>query len=188
MTLKLSKDCTRTLDVAIAEERVRYASERLDFHSYFDCVTVTQLQNIIRRETKPTDPDETRKELIGDLFRAQQASPHRLWELLILQAVERALVKRRQALSPADDTHLDELVVSTFVAVLQSIPVSVWCEDVQGYVLRVSRSALARKLREARGGPKRGAAWHAAQRTNVRRARKPSIAAPAVATESEAPR
>ncbi len=186
MNLILSKDCTRSLDVAIAEERVRYASERLDFHSFFWRTTVPELQKIIRRETEPPDPDEvTRKNLIDELFAAQQQGPHRLWELLILQVVEPALVKRRQALLPEDDPHLDELVVSTFVDALQYIPFSVWYEDAQSYVLRISRYALARKLRKERGQTKREAARVAA---SARKARAASPdAEPAVAAKSEVP-
>jgi hypothetical protein len=186
MTLILSKDCTRTLDVAIAEERVRYASERIDFHSFFWDMTVPQLQKVIRREASPTNDFLTRKERIADLFEAQQESPHRLWELLILQVVEATLVKRRQALSPADDPHLDELVVGTFVAALEHIPLSVWHEGAQAYVLRVSRRALARKLREERGGPPRRASRRVVERSDARRARAMAAEGePVLATTTE---
>lgn len=155
MNLLLIQDCTRSLDVAIAQERVRYASERVDFHEIFHDLTVPQVQEILRGESKSDKLDTTRKEVVADLFHAQQHGPHRLWELLLLQAVEGTLVKRRRALSPADDPGLDDLVVGTFMASLENIPFSVWHEDALAYVLRVSRSALARKLREARGAPPR---------------------------------
>jgi hypothetical protein len=186
MTLLLSSDCTRTLDVAIAEERVRYASERVDFHSFLGDVTVPALQKVLRRQAPLPDAYETRKELVGDLFHAQQQSPHRLWELLLLQVVEPTLVKRRQALSPADDPHLDALVVSTFVAALVNIPFAVSCDDARAYALRISRHALAKKLREERGGPPRSAAERAATPAMAREARATAPESePALGTTSE---
>jgi hypothetical protein len=155
MPLTLSKDCTRAFDAAIAEERVRYASERLDFHAFFWGTTVLQLQKVLRREEKLADPDVPRKELVGDLFRAQQESPHRLWELLLLQLVEPTLVKRRRALSSTPDAHLDDLVVSTFLGALQNLPFAVCWDHMQEYVLRISRQALKRRLQEERGDPPR---------------------------------
>ncbi len=187
MKLILSKDCTRSLDVAIAEERVRYASERLDFHDFLWDMTVPQLQRIIRGEAPPPDDEQTRQDVINDLFEAQQESPHRLGELLILQAVEPMLVKRRRALLPDDDPHLDEIVVSTFLAALEYIPMSVWYEDAQAYVLRVSRVALARKVRQGeRVARKRRAANRAA---TVREARAVSTeAGPVVPAKPEVSR
>lgn len=43
---------TRSLDSAIADQRVRHAAERLDFHAHFEFMTVEKLLRILRKEDR----------------------------------------------------------------------------------------------------------------------------------------
>src|ERR1019366_6188555 len=73
---------TRSLDSAIADQRVRHAAERLDFHAHFELMTVEKLLRILRKEDRRDHPDAfcpRRQDLVVDLLDAQQEHPHGLW-------------------------------------------------------------------------------------------------------------
>ena len=142
--------CTRSLDSAIADARIRHAAERLDFHAHFEFMTVSEIQRILRNEGRRDNLDEPRprrQDLIVDLLEAQQENPHGLWTLLLLVAFERELVKRRRSLSAAPDVALDHLVIDTFIAAASDLP------DADPYELRAHvLRAWGRRLRKAMRG------------------------------------
>ena len=139
---------TRSLDSAIADQRVRHAAERLDFHAHFEFMTVEKLLRILRKKDRRDDLDERytrRQDLVVDLLEAQQEHPHGLWTLLLLVAFERELVQRRRSLPAAPAVALDQLVVDTFVATLEDIPRAIDAYELRAHVLR----AWGRRLRKA---------------------------------------
>ena len=144
---------TRSLDSAIADQRVRHAAERLDFHAHFEFMTVEKLLRILRKEDRRDDVDERytrRQDLVVDLLEAQQERPHGLWTLLLLVAFERELVRRRRSLPAAPAVALDQLVVDTFVATIEDLPPAIGPYELRSHVLR----AWGRRLRKAmRGRP-----------------------------------
>ncbi len=142
----LHTDCTRVLDGAVAQERVRYAAERLDFHFLVGSRTVREIHRILREEAS-SDEFVTRPKMIAKLLRAQQASPHPLWTLLLTQAFESLLVRRRRALSAEDDASLDQIVVETFAGALEDIPHEIDFCELRTYVVARSRWRLARAIR-----------------------------------------
>jgi hypothetical protein len=146
--------CTAALQSEIADQRARYAGERVDFHARFNAgfpesesgpVTVGLILRTLRCAQQ--DEEGCRRHLVVDLLDAQQESPHRLWTLLLLVAFERDLVRRRRALSGAPDAALDQIVVDTFVAAVEDLPYSVSPDDLRAHVLRT----WARGLRKALG-------------------------------------
>jgi hypothetical protein len=145
---------TRSLDPAIADQRVRHASERLDFHARFELMTVETILRILRNKARRDDLDglrPPRRELVVDLLWAQQEHPHGLWTLLLLVAFERELVRRRRSLPAAPAVGLDQLVVDTFVATVEDIPHNLDPYELRAHVLR----AWGRRLRKAmRGRPR----------------------------------
>ena len=149
--------CTRVLDTAIADQRKRYAAERIDFHTYFPFKTIRDIQRILREPPSEDDYEyddedegsaDRRSIAVQDLLRAQQESPHKLWTLLLVQAFEPLLIRRRRALSTEDDAVLDSLVAETFVNATQDIPYQV-C-DPRPYVVDLSRRRLAKAMRQYR--------------------------------------
>jgi len=144
---------TRSLDSAIADQRVRHAAERLDFHAHFELMTVEKLLRILRKEDRRDHLDEfcpRRQDLVVDLLEAQQEHPHGLWTLLLLVAFERELVRRRRSLPAAPAVALDQLVVDTFVATIEDLPHAIGPYELRAHVLR----AWDRRLRKAmRGRP-----------------------------------
>jgi hypothetical protein len=142
--------CTRSLDSAIADARVRHAAERLDFHAHFEFMTVDEIQRILRNEDRRHGLDEPRprrQDLIVDLLEAQQENPHRLWALLLVVAFERELVKRRRSLSAAPDVALDQLVVDTFIATVEDIPYALGTYELRAHVLRAWGTRLRKAMR-----------------------------------------
>lgn len=85
-----------------------------------------------------------------DLLYAQQESPHKLWTLLLVQAFEPLLIRRRRALSTEDDPVLDSLVAETFVHATQDIPYSLSASELRPYVVDASRRRLAKAIRQYR--------------------------------------
>jgi hypothetical protein len=139
---------TRSLDSAIADQRVRHAAERLDYHAYFEFMTVEKLLRILRKKDRRDDLDERytrRQDLVVDLLEAQQERPHGLWTLLLLVAFERDLVGRRRSLPAAPAVALDQLVVDTFVATIEDLPRAIDPYELRAHVLR----AWGRRLRKA---------------------------------------
>jgi hypothetical protein len=128
--------CTRTLDLAIAQERVRYAAERTDFHDFFDCTTLAQIQRTLRG----TPGGHAHSVVVNALLRAQRDSPHLLWTLLLLQAFEETLVLRRRALalSTDEDPELDAVVLESFLAALENMPDHLEGYRLRAYALKVS--------------------------------------------------
>ncbi len=184
----LFKDCTRTLDSDIQLARVRYALERLEFHSFFPHLTVRGIQNVLRAPRTSVASADTRRDTVARLFDAQQQDPHDLWTLLLVQACEAQLVERRLALPRSGGTHLDSLVVDTFVAVLDNLPPSIEREDMQAYALRASKVALQDALRSW-SAPKRTTTVHERTTRSAARAKRPQltlITTPALA-KPEAP-
>jgi len=116
----LHSGCTRVLDLAILEERVRYAQERVDYHELTRDRPVQAIQRILRDRNAP----DRRFWVIADLLEAQRTNPHRLWELLLVQAFESTLVRRRLAVSVLPNAALAELVLHTFLEALQYPPAS----------------------------------------------------------------
>ena len=151
MLSPLEPGCTRSLDSAIADQRHRYAAERVDFHTYFAFETVADIQHILRKEGRRDQDDphfKTRRDVISDLLHAQRESPHELWTLLLLQAFETRLIQRRRALGAEEpDPSLDHLVVETFVRALQTLPHSLSSDELSWHVHRASRRQLADALR-----------------------------------------
>lgn len=143
--------CTRILDNVILEQRIRYAAERDDFHTYFEFATVRDIQRILRGQTPREDVHESRRDTVIDLLCAQQRSPHTLWTLLLIQAFEDDLIARRRALSETEDVALDNLVLGTFIEALDAIPHLVEAEDLRRWVLHASRRALVRVAKQHRG-------------------------------------
>jgi hypothetical protein len=138
-------------DVLIAQERMHYAAERLDFHDHFPEETVTDLLTILRSTAVRELRDERRRFIVQELFCAQRAEPHRLWELLLLEAVTPKLRARREQLGHAEDARLDDLVIATFLDAVQDLPWTVYFEDLEKHALHQSRMALGRQLRKERG-------------------------------------
>ena len=139
---------TRSLDSAIADQRVRHAAERLDFHAHFELMTVEKLLRILRKEDRRDHLDAfcpRRQDLVVDLLEAQQEHPHGLWTLLLLVAFERELVRRRRSLPAAPAVALDQLVVDTFVATIEDLPHAIGPYELRAHVLR----AWDRRLRKA---------------------------------------
>jgi hypothetical protein len=139
---------SRSLDSAIADQRVRHAAERLDFHAHFEFMTVEKLLRILRKEDRRDRLDEfcpRRQDLVVDLLEAQQERPHGLWTLLLLVAFERELVRRRRALPAAPAVALDQLVVDTFVTSIEDLPHAIGPYELRAHVLR----AWGRRLRRA---------------------------------------
>jgi len=153
------KNCTRALDSNIHSARIRYAQERLEFHSFFSNLTVAGIQEALRAPRMSIALHEKRKSTVARLFRAQQQDPHDLWTLLLVQACETQLVDRRLAISKKEDERLDALVLVTFMAVLADLPWSVEHEDMQSYALRTSGTALRHALRTG-SAPKRTTTVH----------------------------
>lgn len=147
MVYFLFKNGTRTLDYDIHNARIRYAQERLEFHSFFTNLTVPQIQDILRTPRTTLPLNDTRKQTVGRLFDAQQQDPHDLWTLLLVQACETQLVERRLAISKGEDERLDALVLETFLATLANLPWSIEREGLQSYALRASGAALRKALR-----------------------------------------
>jgi len=143
----VSKSCTHAVDEAINAARLRYADERDDFHSFFTNMTSLQIRHMLRGQQH----SEMRRGIVLRLFAAQQASPHDLWTLLLVQACEAKLVERRLAISKAEDAHLDQLVLDTFVDALSEIPHFLEVYDIQAHVLRASAKALKKALRKDHG-------------------------------------
>jgi hypothetical protein len=142
--------CTRSLDSTIADQRVRHAAERLDFHAHFEFMTVDKIQRILRKKDRRHSLDEPRRrrqELVVDLLAAQQEHPHMLWTLLLLVAFERDLVQRRRSLSAAVDAALDHLVVDAFVATVDDIPHAIGPYELRAHVLRAWRRRLRKAMR-----------------------------------------
>jgi hypothetical protein len=142
MISPIQKGFTRVLDAAIAEERKQYALERNDFHSFFPEETVRDIQRILRERRPRSVPPKTRGYTVQALLGAQRTRPHRLWRLLLLQAFERDLLRRRRALSQEASAVLDQLVVETFLGALEAMPYSLYEDDLRAYVLTASRKAL----------------------------------------------
>jgi hypothetical protein len=136
--------CTRSLDSAIADARVRHAAERLDFHAHFEFMTVDEILRILRKKDRR---DTRRQELLVDLLDAQQERPHTLWTLLLLVAFEPELVRRRRSLSAAPDVALDHLVVDTFVATVEDIPYAIDPSELRAHVLRAWGTRLRKAMR-----------------------------------------
>ncbi len=130
------------LDLAIVAERARYAAERCDYDA---CTAGTPVREILTAlDRKPAAA--TRRVLVDLLLDAQCTSPHRLWELLLVRAFQAELVRRRRAISVADDAEIDALVIETFLAAMVNPPWSVDLEGLAVYVLRTSRRALTKAL------------------------------------------
>lgn len=144
----LHAGCTRPLDSAILAERVRYAAERLDFETFLPHRSIPEVLRILRGEPGRDSLRSSRRDLVVDLLWAQQESPHRLWTLLLTQAFEDDLVKRRRALRGDEDPALDDLILGTFLGALEAIPCWVVAEDLRKHVLCVWQRALARALRD----------------------------------------
>jgi len=147
----LSVGCTASLDSSIAEQRVRYAGERVDFHDYFDVLTVADIQRILRGGTALVDKYATRKEVVVRLLEAQRGSPHALWTLLLLQAFEAELVERRKALSTRESATLDSFLLLTFLDALQSIPSWLEEDEVRKHVLTESKVRLNGAIKKLGG-------------------------------------
>ena len=143
----VSKGCTHAVDEAISNARLRYAQAREDFHSFFPNMTTLQIRHMLRGQQR----SEMRREIVLCLFEAQQASPHDLWTLLLVQACEAKLIERRLAVSHAADTQLDQLVLDTFVDALAEIPHFIEAREIQSHVLRSSAQALKKALRREHG-------------------------------------
>jgi hypothetical protein len=133
---------TSFLDAAIAEQRARFAAERDDFHDFFDGKTVGGLQKILRTSPQRGPGSKERTELVSDLLVAQRHRPHALWALLLVQAFESLLVRRRRALSRVEDAALDARVVETFVEALDDLPNSRDEETLVRFVVVASAAAL----------------------------------------------
>jgi hypothetical protein len=144
-----TRGCTHVLDATIAEARQTYALERLDYHDYFDGVPVPRLQRLLRESLRSIDDVAARRDKIETLLSAQRRSPHRLWELLLLQAFEKALVKRRRCIAAGPNAELDALIVKTFTKALENIPFSFDGPELHAYVLRRSLLALTAALSAA---------------------------------------
>jgi len=145
----LHTGCTRTLDLAIQDERKRYAAERLDFHDHFDFTTVHGIQRALRGgPCLDKHFERSRADVVTALLEAQQESPHRLWELLLIQAFEQVLVRRRRAISREESVALDDAVLEAFLGSLHEIPYEVAVEDLKRHVLTTSRRALAKVMRD----------------------------------------
>ena len=138
---------TRVLDTAIVDERALYASERLDFHSFFEFRTVRDIQRVLRRQARDANAAQDRLGVVRDLLDAQQQSPHRLWTLLLLQAFEPELLRRRREISLEEDVALDNVLVETFIEAVTDIPEGVCVVHLRAYVLRVSREKLSDAMR-----------------------------------------
>jgi hypothetical protein len=155
MISPIQKGCTRVLDAEIAEQRRLYAAEREDFHSFFPEETVRNIQRILREKRRRYEVPETRRNTVQELLHAQKTSPHTLWTLLLLQAFEGDLVRRRRALSTGEGAVLDHLVVETFLGALEDIPHSLYEEDIKSHVLKTWRKALDKEIRrQRRSAPK----------------------------------
>src|SRR5580692_8165000 len=95
----LQTGCTRSLDATINNVRAAYAAERDDFHTYFSTETVRDIQRILRSGARPDERGDGCRGVVLRLLDAQRRSPHTLWKLLLVQAFEPTLVKRRRARS-----------------------------------------------------------------------------------------
>jgi hypothetical protein len=124
----VSKGCTHAVDEAISNARIRYAQERVDFHAFFPNMTTLEVRHMLRGQ----QCSDTRREVVLTLFEAQQASPHDLWTLLLVQACEAKLVERRLAVAKGYDAQLDQLVFDTFVDALSDILTMVRPSSVSG--------------------------------------------------------
>ncbi len=140
--------CTQALDLLISEERIRYASERVDFHVYFNSETVAQIQSVLRGPECPR-----RMIFVGLLLRAQKDSPHALWAMLLVQAFEPTLLARRRAIGDPGPL-VDDLVIEAFVAALKEIPVYLKGADIRDHVLETSRAALDEALTSVHIAPR----------------------------------
>ena len=80
----ISKGCTHAVDDVIHNARLQYARERDDFHSFFLNMTSVQVRAILRGQQR----SDLRRAIVVRLFEAQQASPHDLWAMLLVQACE----------------------------------------------------------------------------------------------------
>lgn len=161
----VSRGCTYAVDEAISAARLRYAHEREDFHSFFPCMTTLQIRHMLRGQQRSA----TRNEIVLGLFEAQQASPHDLWTLLLVQACEAKLMERRLSVSLGVDRQLDQLVLDTFVEALNDIPQCLEVEAIQGHVLRTSGQALRKALRREHGSTRVAMARAAREASRDRR-------------------
>jgi len=143
----VSKGCTHAVDEAIRNARIRYSQERDDFHTFFPNMTTLEIRHMLRGQ----QGSDTRREIVLSLFEAQQASPHDLWTLLLVQACEAKLVARRLAVSKGYDAQLDQLVFDMFVDALSDIPHDLELEDIPSHVLRTSARALTKALHREHG-------------------------------------
>jgi hypothetical protein len=139
----LSNDSTRVLDATIADARVCYAQERVDFHAYFRVETLPELQRVLRGEQKETRGHKTRDEVVRRLLQAQRRSPHALWTLLLVQAFESTLVRRRRERTTRVDTAVDARIVGTFVDALVNLPYMFSPRELVTFVTRLSAHRLA---------------------------------------------
>jgi hypothetical protein len=143
----VSKSCTHAVDEAISDARLRYAQERVDFHAFFPNMTTLEVRHMLRGQRR----SDTRRAVVLTLFEAQQASPHDLWTLLLVQACEAKLVERRLAVAKGYDAQLDQLVFDTFVDALTDIPQYLALEDIPLHVLRTSARAFTKALHREHG-------------------------------------
>ena len=118
----LHEGCTRALDPLIAAARARYAAERLEFHWLFGRTTVTQMQRVLNARSGEQRESPERKWLVSRLLVAQRVDPHDLWVLLLVQAFEGALVRRRREVSGEEDAMADGFVMAVFVGALEYLP------------------------------------------------------------------
>ncbi len=140
----LHPGCTRSLDASIAQARARYAAERNDFHDYFFTGTIADIQRELRGEAPSAELCEGR--VLFRVFDAQRERPHQLWALLLVQAFETTLVRRRRMLGLHEDPTLDALVMETFLGALEDLPYSLDELELQTHIMEVSRIELARRL------------------------------------------
>jgi len=117
----LHSGCTQVLNATIAQERITYASQRIDFHTYFPFATLPDIQRILRNEKPRDDVREKRQDIVLSLLRAHRRNPHRLWTLLLVQAFEPTLVLRRRGLGEDEDLQNDQLVFAAFLKALGSV-------------------------------------------------------------------
>jgi hypothetical protein len=145
-----TKGCTLALASDIHHARVRYAEERCDFHDFFDNLPVPRIQKILRGSIRPRTLLDRRASVVTRLLRAHREAPHRLWELLLVEAFEGTLVARRAALSTAVDPALDAAAVDTFLAALVHIPFAIDDDALLSFVTDLSAHLFSVATRDER--------------------------------------
>ena len=140
MTLSFTPDSIRALDLAIAEARIRYAAEHLNFHQIFGNDTVPGIQRVLRREDTHTRSGRNRVAVVERLLRAQRRTPHTLWTLLLVQAFAPLLTRRNRRLGGSPE--VTARVVQTFFDALEYIPESLRPSELVPYLVSRSRRGL----------------------------------------------